>query len=128
MKRLVHLCIAIVLLGSITVQYTPAQIVSTPCDFGCTIEWTPPTEYTDNTVLLEQDLDFYSWYCDGNHVVDFDAIIGTWAADISFGAPGSYTCGLTTTAINGQESELSNTKVFTKGPRIPRPPILLGTT
>ena len=90
-----------------------------------TIHWSPPTQYEDGTSLLEQDLDYYSFYCDGNHVVDLDSIMGQWTADITFTVPGTYTCGLTVTDTGGQESALSNTKSFTKGPRVPRPPTLL---
>lgn len=89
-----------------------------------TVSWTPPTQYEDGATLLEQDLDFYTFYCDGNRIVDLDSIVGTWTAIIAFTEPGTYVCGLTVTDLNGEQSDLSNTKVFMKGPRKPRPPTL----
>jgi len=116
-------------MGLLTLDWTDvgAQNASptVACDSGCTLKWQPPTSYTDGTMLIEQDLDFYSFYCDDAHVMDFDAIVGTWQADITFTQSGHYICGLTTTTLKGVESELSNTLTFTKGPRVPRPPVLL---
>ncbi len=124
MKSLVQLFVAVILLGSLTVQFAPAQSQTIACDLGCTISWTPPTEYEDGAQLLEQELDFYSWYCDANHIMDFDVIIGTWTVDLTFGAPGTYMCSLTVTSLEGEESGFSNELVFLKGPRTPRPPVL----
>lgn len=122
--RYIKWAILLILIASITIQ-VDAQSTTTPCDISCELSWTPPTEYEDGSALLEQELDFYSVYCDGNHIMDFDSIIGTWTIEFSFGVPGTYDCGLTTTALNEQESSLSNTKLFTKGPRVPKPPTLL---
>ena len=89
-----------------------------------TISWTPPAFNTDGSVLLEQDLDFYTVYCDGVPLVSIDVIIGTHSAVISLDAltEGSHACVLTVTALNGQESAPSNTVNFTIGPRVPMPP------
>jgi hypothetical protein len=125
MRSLVQLFIAVILLGSLTVQYSPAQTTSVPCDLGCSISWTPPTEYEDGAPLLEQELDYYTLYCNDIYLLDLDVIIGTWTADITFGAPGTYVCALTVTSLKGGESQPSNERVFLKGERVPLPPTLL---
>jgi hypothetical protein len=88
------------------------------------LSWTPPTEYEDGTPLLEQDLDFYTVYINGTPATNLDVIVGTWSAEIVFTVPGSHQVALTVTDLNGQESQLSNTQVFTVGPRTPKAPTL----
>jgi len=89
------------------------------------ISYVPPDSYTDNAPLLEQELDFYTLYCDGTAVQNLDSIIGDWQRTITIVEPGSHNCVLTTTTLDGVESGPSNTKVFIVGPRTPRPPVLL---
>lgn len=86
------------------------------------VTWTPPTQYEDSTPLLEQDLDYYTLFLDGVPTTSFDSIVGTWTVDLTVTVPGTYDVQLTVTDINGQESVLSNTHVFTVGPRIPKAP------
>lgn len=93
-----------------------------------TITWTPPTENEDNTPLLEQDLDFYTLYINGQPVVNFDSIVGTWTAVIVINEPGTNPGELTVTALNGQESGFSNTVNFLVGPRTPKNPTNLTIT
>lgn len=83
------------------------------------ISWTPPTQNTDGSVLLEQDLDFYTFYCDGLAYQSFDSIIGTNTAVISLDGltEGTHICDLRVTALNGAESGPSNSVNFTIGPR-----------
>lgn len=112
MKYVVR-AIALLMLASITFAFDES------------ISWTPPTFYTNGTALLEQDLDYYTLYCDGNKLVELDSIIGTWTATISFpDTPGTYTCWLTTTTLLGVESSASNVKIFTNQPRTPMAPVV----
>ena len=90
-----------------------------------TIRWTPPAFYTNGNVLLEQELDFYTFYCDGQQVEILDSIIGTWQRDVEFpDTAGQHECWLTATTLLGVESGPSNTKVFTNDPRIPMAPVV----
>ncbi len=95
-----------------------------------TVSWTPPTQNTDGSVLLEQDLDYYTFYCDGLEYVVIDSIIGTNTAVISLDGltEGSHTCDLTVTSLAGVESGPSNSINFTIGPRVPNPPTGLAIT
>lgn len=92
--------------------------------FDGNFQWQRPTAYTDGAPLLDQDIDFYSLYCNGTHMGDIENIGMTesWQAPVGFFAPGTYECHLTVTDINGQESEASNSVNFTVGPRVPNPP------
>lgn len=114
MKRVLLRASAILLVLSLTVQAD---------DF--TISWLPPTQYTDGTPLLEQELDFYTLYINGTGVVNLDVILGTWTADITITEPGTHVLALTVTANNGVESALSTPVNFTVGPRTPMAPINL---
>ena len=88
------------------------------------VSWVPPTEYEDGSQLLEQDLDYYTLYCNNSPVATFDSIIGTTTAvlDTTGMAEGTYECYLTVTSISGLESAPSNVANFTIGPRTPLPP------
>lgn len=88
------------------------------------LAWTPPTEYTDGAPLLEQDIDFYTLYCDGAEFITIDAIIGTHSESVNVTAmaPGDHACYLTVTMLTGAESDGSNTVNFTIGPRVPMAP------
>jgi hypothetical protein len=100
-----------------------------------TISWSPPTEYTDGAPLLEQELDFYTFYCNGAALKEIDVVIGTHSDNVSLTAlpTGSYTCELTVTALPitpnvGAESGPSNSINFTIGPRVPMAPADLSST
>ena len=94
------------------------------------VGYTPPTENTDGSVLLEQDLDYYTFYCDGQPYATIDSIIGNRTAVVSLDGltEGSHDCNLTVTALNGAESGASNSINFTIGPRVPNPPTGLTIT
>lgn len=92
------------------------------------ISWTPPLLYTDNAILLEQDLDYYTAYCDDVPVSVLDSIIGTWTRTVPFpDSVGTHTCWLTATSLEGIESGPSNTYVFTIQPpaRTPMAPVVV---
>jgi hypothetical protein len=96
--------------------------------FDRSISWTPPTFYVGGAPLLEQDLDFYTLYCDDVQLVTLDSIIGTWTATITFpDTGGTHTCWLTVTTLAGIESDPSNTYVFTNQPpaRKPMAPVVV---
>lgn len=91
-----------------------------------TITYIPPTFYTNGTPLLEQDLDFYTLYCDGMQLTTIDSIIGTWVATIDFPEqPGGHDCYLTVTTLAGIESDPSNHYVFTSAHPIPMAPVVV---
>ena len=114
MKRVLLRASAILLVLSLTVQAD-----------AFTITWQPPTQYTDGTSLLEQELDFYTLYINGTGVVNLDVILGTWTANVTITEPGTHVLALTVTANNGVESNLSDTVNFTVGPRTPSAPVSL---
>lgn len=140
--RYIKATIALLLLSSLIVQYDvndgQLKLSSAYAQVGgiLTINWEPPTQYTDNTALLEQDLDFYTFYCNGAEVKQFDSVIGTRsnAVDISALPPGDYACDLTVTALPdteplGKESAPSTSKInFTIGDRVPGSPSALTTS
>lgn len=113
MNRLIAI-IALVLLASLVFSYDK------------TVTWQPPTQWTDGHELLEQDLDFYSLYCNGNPepFVVIDNVIGNRSAVVDFTplGTGTHVCHLTVTALNGEESDPSNEGNFIVGPRIPGAP------
>ena len=91
------------------------------------VNFEPPTQYTDGSQLLEQDIDFYTLYCNGAAFVEIDSIIGTYSATVDVRAlgVGTHSCHLTTVMLSGAESAPSNVVDFTVGPRVPRGPVLV---
>ena len=88
------------------------------------VSYIPPDANTDGTLLLEQELDFYTLYCEGAAIGTIDSIIGQRTVLYDFGAlaSGDHSCNLTVTNLAGVESAFSNTAVFTIGPRTPNAP------
>lgn len=134
MKRSMKILIAIILIGSLTFNYERDGFFLTAAYAQAggvlTINWGPPTEYTDGAPLLEQDLDFYTFYCNGVEIKQIDSVIGNTSdlVDLTGLASGNYTCHLTVTALPivpnlGAESGPSNTINFTIGPRVPMAPV-----
>ncbi len=127
--KIIKTVIAVLLLGSLTVQYHDGnlRLNSAYAQVGgiLTISWTPPTQYTDGFPLLEQELDFYTFYCNGAQVKQFDSIIGTRSNDVDISglASGDYICQLTVTSLLGAESGPSGDLNFTIGVRIPGSPV-----
>lgn len=135
MRKTIQALVAVILLSSLTVQFdwdrasinltvAQAQVVG-----ELTIRWTPPTEYTDGFPLLEQDLEFYTFYCGGNEIVSFLSIIGntSYVVDTSGMPSGTHSCTLSVTTLAGIESAQSNTINFTIGARTPGNPVGLTT-
>ncbi len=131
MKRLIQILITVILLGSLVLQYDEGklQLSSAYAQTNgiLTISWTPPTQYTDGFPLLEQDLDFYTFYCNGSQIKQIDSIIGTRSdgVDVSGLSSGNYTCNLTVTDVLGEESGPSGDINFTIGARTPGAPVNL---
>lgn len=84
--------------------------------------WTPPTQFVNGDALLEQDLDFYTLYINGQEIMSFDSIVGTWCVTYTTHTEGTYEAQLTVTHINGMTSDLSTPRSFTLGPRQPKAP------
>ena len=134
MKNYVRAIIAIILLGSLSVEWHDPGFRITAAyaqaNGDLTISWTPPTQYTDNAPLLEQDLDFYTFSCDGQPVATIDSVIGTRTATVATSSlsTGDHVCTLSVTTVLGAESGPSNPVNFTIGPRVPMAPAALTVT
>lgn len=123
----IRFAVALFLLGTLTFDYDAGfklKAAYAQAAGALTISWTPPTQYTDNAPLLEQDLDYYTFSCNGTELKQIDSVIGTRSDVINLTAlpTGSYTCHLTVTTNAGSESGPSNTVNFTIGPRVPMAP------
>jgi len=105
--------IALLLVASLTIGYERE------------VSWTPPTQYEDGSILLEQDLDYYTLYCDDEAVTTIDSIIGTRTALLDMPeAPGTHECWLTVTSLAGEESAPSNVLSFMNQYPAPNPPVV----
>jgi hypothetical protein len=132
MKRL-RLLAVMLLLGGLTFDYERGfYITAAYAQAGgtLTISWSPPTEYTDGFPLLEQDMDFYTFSCNGSQLKVIDLVVGTYSdiVDVSGLSSGSYTCHLTITSLEAVESGPSNTINFTINARTPGSPAGLTTS
>jgi len=116
MKRVMKILVAMLLLGSLTIQIQ-ADVFE--------IKWQPPTHDTAGVLLLEQELDYYTLYVDGFSTIFYDSIPGSYYQLHEIIPAGSYELYLTVTTIENVESGPSNTKVFIVGPRTPMPPVFL---
>ena len=134
MNRKWKALVAAVLIGSLTLDWQEpgltVAIAQSQTPGILNISWTPPTEYTDNAPLLEQDLDFYTFYCDTVSVAQIDSVIGDRTAQISTASlsAGDHECWLTVTTLSASESGPSNSVNFTIGPRVPMAPAGLSLT
>jgi len=138
MKRLLQWTVAVILLASLTLDFEDGfqlKAAYAQATGALTISWSPPTEYTDGAPLLEQELDLYTFYCNGSTVKEIDMAIGVHSdvVDLTGLPTGSYTCHLTTTTLPippnaGAESGPSNEINFTIGPRVPMAPAGLSST
>jgi len=127
MKRLLQWIVAVSLLASLTIDYDRGftlRAAYAQQAGSLTISWTPPSQYTDGAPLLEQELDFYTLYCNGSEVKQIDMVIGdhTDVVDLTGLPTGDYACQLTTTTLLAAESGPSNSINFTIGPRVPMAP------
>jgi hypothetical protein len=106
-------------------KWAIALLVISPLVFAVepkTFNWTPPTQNTDGTALPDSDIASYNIYCNSLLLGNAPNTGGTdtW---ISPPLPeGTYDCYATTVAINGQESDPSNSINFTVAPSKPEAP------
>ena len=133
MKRKLQWIVALALLGSLTFEYEQGfQLTAAMAQNSGSIEigWTPPTEYTDNAPLLEQDLDYDTLFCNAAELKQIDSVAGTRndTVDLTGLAIGDYACHLTVTTLLASESGPSNIINFTIGPRVPMAPAGLSWT
>ena len=128
MKRFVKILVVVLLLGSLIVQYDDGSLKFSAAyaqsNGILTISWVPPDQYTDGFPLLEQELDFYTFNCNGVEIKQIDSVIGTYSdsVDISDLPSDDYTCHLTVTSLLGIQSGSSNSINFTIGARVPGAP------
>jgi hypothetical protein len=119
-----------VLISTLLIQYDDGELKLSAAysqdDGTLVINWIPPTEYTDGFPLLEQDLDFYTFYCNGSVVKQIDNVVGTHSnsVDVSGFERGDHDCSMTVTSLLGATSAASNSITFTLGPRVPGSPVL----
>lgn len=129
MKRFAQLCVAIVLLGSLTFGLA---------DPFKTWNWTAPTEYENELPIPPADVLSYNLYCgivEGGPYDLFGTLLDANPPSIQDmgslvqNTPGNYYCVATATSIlNNTESAYSNEVNFTVLPTdlglIPKPPVL----
>ena len=128
MKRKLQWTVAIILLGSLTLQADPFK----------TWNWTGPTEYENNLPIPAADILSYNLFCSRTAGGPYD--LYTTLLDSSppsvqdmgplvANTPGDYYCVATATSLlHGLESEASNEVNFTVLPSDlglrPKPPVL----
>lgn len=91
-----------------------------------TFNWTPPTQYEDDTPLPQTDIASYDIECDGQFLVNvpnaplntdsYQAPPGTFSA-------GTHTCVAFTITTEGVRSQPSNAVNFTVAPGVPKAPV-----
>ncbi len=87
-----------------------------------TFNWTPPTQNTDGTILTDAEISSYNIFC---NTILLANVVNTGATDTFTSGPlpaGTYICFATTVAINGEESDASNSVNFTVDPSVPEAP------
>ena len=127
MKRMLQWTVAIVLLGSLTIQADPFK----------TWQWTEPTEYENNTAIPAADELSYRLKCGvtlGGPYDLYETLMQEQPSLQDMGplvsnTPGNYYCIATATSLlHGTESEPSNEVNFTVLPSDlglrPKPPVL----
>lgn len=128
MKRLLQWTVALVLLGSLTIQAEPLKVW----------QWTAPTQYENGQNIPGGDLTNYTIHCGMQAGGPYPAMqifamqTPPSEEDMAFvvaGVPGTYYCVSTVSSVNHlTTSEFSNEVNFTVLPGtlgfVPRPPIL----
>ena len=132
MKKTFQLIVAIVLLGSLTIQADPFK----------TFDWVGPTEYENDMPIPEADVLSYNLLCgasaSGPYDIEFgivDPAAPPTVLDIGplvMNTPGTYYCVMTATSLlHGTTSGYSNEVNFTVLPTdlgvIPKAPAFLAT-
>lgn len=128
MKRFIQITVAVILLGSLTVDAEPFK----------TWNWTAPTEYENNTAIPAADALSYNLFCgttQGGPYQLYTTLLDSAPPSIQdmgplvANTPGTYYCVATATSLlNNTESAFSNEVNFTVLPTdlglIPKPPVL----
>jgi hypothetical protein len=127
MKRMLQWTVAIILLGSLTIQADPFK----------TFDWISPTEYENNTPIPTTDELSYRLKCGGLEGGPYDLFETTMIEKPSLqdlgplvmNTPGTYYCVATaTSSLHNLESGPSNEVNFTVLPSDlglrPKPPVL----
>lgn len=128
MKRYIKWFVAIILLGSITIQADPFE----------TWNWTDPTQYENNQPIPSGDIINTTLYCSNNSGPPyeanqiFDMQTPPSIEDMAFivaGVPGTYYCVATVSSLQyNTTSRFSNEKTFIVASGdlgfVPKPPVL----
>jgi len=108
-------------------------LVSSPVVFAYqnkTFLWTPPTQNTDGSPLLDSEISAYNIFC-AESAAASATLLGTvtntgntnqWTSPDGSLPPGTYDCFATTLRNDGAESGRSNTVNFTVPVSTPEPP------
>ena len=113
MKRTLQWIVAMILLGSLTIQADPFK----------TWNWTGPTEYENNLPIPPEDLLSFNLKCgtiQGGPYDQYEALLDAAPPSLQdmgplvMNTPGDYFCVATATSLlHNTESEASNEVVFT---------------
>jgi len=110
-----------------------AIIVASPVLFAYqnkTFTWTPPTQNTDGSPLIDSEISSYSIFCAEVNATQA-TLLGTvtntgntnqWTSPDGSLPPGTYDCFATTVRNDGAESGRSNTINFSVPQATPAPP------
>jgi len=93
-----------------------------------TFKWTPPTTYTDDTPLAQEDIREYVIECNGEELATIPnqpLNTDTYEAPPGTFPPGNYTCVGFTVTTQGISSDASNPVNFTVAPGQPSPPVFV---
>lgn len=114
MKKLLHMLVAIVLLGSLTVD------VGAQAEFHTrTFNFTLPVSNTDGSPLALSAIEEVKFFCNNGQVGAITNIDTTWTSQSGQFPPGDYMCVATVVANGGVESADSNPVNFTVPGSVP---------
>ena len=107
-----------------SVLWSTSVIADLP--YNPTFNWTPPSEFTDNSPLNPStDLSGYKIVCTGNTdiVLDVPPDVSTYTPQNKTFTAGDYSCYMTAISIDGISSAPSDTVNFTIDQAAPKPVI-----
>lgn len=91
-----------------------------------TFNWTPPTQYEDDSPLPQSEIASYDIECDGSLLTNVPNVplnTDTYQAPPGTFSVGPHTCVGYTVTVEGIRSVASNAVNFTVAPGVPKAPI-----